>query len=139
MQYLDSLILRMLTALKTIQVLFKDLILVTEVIDDDFTLGSFILRVLCLERDHGPVNLRLPLKGLELKIKLHFFHLRLVCIILLQDSVHVEPKLICLFLEDRNGRLLSRCQLLTKILRRLLTPNSFRRFLLLNLLRGILF
>ena len=111
----------------------------TEVIDDDFTLGSFVLRVLCLERDHGPVNLRLPLEGLELKIKLHFFHLRLVCIILLQDSVHVEPKLICLFLEDRNGRLLSWCQLLTKILRRLLTPNSFRRFLLLNLLRGILF
>ena len=139
MQYLDSLVLRMLTALKTIQVLFKDLILVTEVIDDDFTLGSFVLRVLCLERDHGPVNLRLPLEGLELKIKLHFFHLRLVCIILLQDSVHVEPKLICLFLEDRNGRLLSWCQLLTKILRRLLTPNSFRRFLLLNLLRGILF
>ena len=110
----------------------------TEVIDDDFTLGSFVLRVLCLERDHGPVNLSLPLEGLELKIKLHFFHLRLVCIILLQDSVHVEPELICLFLEGRNGRLLSRCHLLTMILRRLLTPNSFRRFLLLNLLRGIL-
>ena len=88
----------------------------TEVIDNDFTLGCLVLRVLCLERDHSPVNLRLPLKGLELKIKLHFFHLRFVLIILLQYSVHVEPKLICLFLEGRNGRLLSRCQLLTMIL-----------------------